>query len=71
MEELKEVMNSSIKTILALEDQVAVLTDQRNFLIGEMRNCGKIFRHEFGDDSAYAVYVSKALEMVGAKCEIS
>ena len=67
MEELKEVMNSSIKTILALEDQVAVLTDQRKFLIGEMRNCKRIFDHE--ERAGYSHYVSKALEMVGEKCE--
>jgi len=68
MEDLKEV-NSSIKTILALQNQVAILTDQRNFLIGEMRNCKRIFDHE--EKAGYSQYVSKALEMVGEKCETS
>ena len=67
MEELKEVMDSAVKNIMALEDEVAVLTDQRNFLIGEMRNCKRIFDHE--ERAGYSHYVSKALEMVGEKCE--
>ena len=69
MDELKEVMGSAVKNIMALENEVAVLTDQRNFLIGEMLNCKRIFDHE--ERAGYSHYVSKALEMVGAKCEIS
>lgn len=50
--------------ILKLQDEVAVLQFQNEFLIGELRNCKKIFEHE--GKAGYSLYVSKALEMVNA-----
>ena len=69
MEELKEVLDSAVFNIMSLEDKVNTLEFQNSFLKGELRNCKRIFEHE--KQLGYSFYVSKALEMVGEKCEIS
>lgn len=61
MEELKEVIESG----LVLQDKVAVLEFQLDFLKGEMRNCRRIFKHE--EMPGYEHYTSRVLEMVGEK----
>lgn len=49
--------------ITGLEDSVAVLRFQHDFMVKELRNCQKIFKHE--GKEGYADFVSLVLKAVG------